>query len=153
MESDSDPTGETPTNHTSELYDVTPSEGAAANEISLSLPYGSRSVLIMVYTLAALLSVIGNMVVIIVLLIGTLSRTDLRVYLINLAAADLIMAIFCMPFTFTMTMLSTWIFSEPMCPIVLYMQTFSVTASVGTNMAIGVDRYMVVIHSLRSGVH
>ena len=62
------------------------------------------------------------------------------------------MAVFCMPFTFTMTMLGHWIFSAPMCPIVLYMQTVSVTVSVCTIVAIGVDRYWVVHYPLRSRV-
>jgi len=131
---------------------TTEREVTSIHNLSLALPYMSRIVLIVFYTLATLLSVVGNCIVIVVFLAGKRSRTDLRVYLINLAAADLVMAIFCMPFTFTMTMLSTWIFSEPMCPIVLYMQTVSVTASVCTNMAIGVDRFMVVVCPLRSRI-
>ena len=39
-----------------------------------------------------------------------------------------------------------------MCPIVLYMQTVSVTASVCTNMAIGVDRFWVVTFPLKSRI-
>ena len=116
------------------------------------LPYESQAVLIFFYTAATSLSVCGNIVAIVVLSIGKRSKTDLRGFLINLAVADLIMAIFCMPFTFTMTMLGSWIFSEPMCPIVLYMQTVSVTASVGTNMAIGVDRFFVVTFPLKSRI-
>jgi len=119
---------------------------------SLSLPYKSRIILIFVYSLATLFSVVGNMLVILVFLTGQKSRTDLSVYLINLAASDLVMAIFCMPFTFTMTMLRTWIFSEPMCPIVLYMQTVSVTASICTNIAICVDRYKIVINPLKARI-
>ena len=51
-----------------------------------------------------------------------------------------------------MTMLSNWIFSAPMCPIVLFMQTVSVTASVCTNMAIGIDRFWVVTFPLKSRI-
>lgn len=122
------------------------------NSTDHGLSYESRIVLITLYTTATVLSVVGNVVVIIVFTVGKRSRTDLRGYLINLAVSDLVMASFCMPFTFTMTMLGHWIFTEPMCPVVLYMQTVSVTASVGTNMAIGIDRFWVVRYPLRSRV-
>ena len=113
---------------------------------------GSRIVLILLYSLTTLLAVVGNIIVIIVFTLGWRSRTDLRIFLINLAVADLIMAMFCMPFTFTFTMLGDWIFSAPMCPIVLYMQTVSVTVSVFTNMAIGIDRFWVVLYPLKSRI-
>lgn len=119
-------------------------------EVGLGLGPESRIVLIVLYTVTIILSVGGNLLVIIVFTVGKRSRTDLSGFLINLAVSDLIMAIFCLPFTFTMTMLSNWIFSAPMCPIVLYMQLVSVTASVCTNMAIGVDRFWVVTFPLRS---
>lgn len=116
------------------------------------LPEQTQAVLIVLYSLTTALSVCGNFVVIIVFTFGKRSQSDLRGFLINLACADLIMAIFCMPFTFTMIMLDDWIFSEPMCPIVLYMQTVSVTASVCTNMAIGIDRFWVVTFPLKSRI-
>ena len=121
-----------------------------ANE--MGLPEESQVILILIYTAATILSVVGNALVILVFSLGRRSRTDLRAFLINLACADLIMAVFCMPFTFTMTMLGNWVFSAPMCPIVLYMQTVSVTASVCTNMAIGIDRYWVVTFPLKSRI-
>lgn len=118
----------------------------------VSLPMGCKIVLILLYSLTTLLSVVGNLVVIVVFTFGRRSRTDLRAFLINLAIADLIMAMFCMPFTFTVTMLNDWIFSAPMCPIVLYMQTVSVSVSVFTNMAIGIDRFWVVLFPLKSRI-
>ena len=128
------------------------SGNATARHINLGLPQDSQVVLIILYSITTLLSVAGNIVVILVFTLGRRSRSDLRGFLINLAIADLIMAIFCMPFTFTMTMLSNWVFSEPMCPIVLYMQLVSVTASVCTNMAIGIDRFWVVQYPLKSRI-
>ncbi|CAG5128113.1 unnamed protein product, partial [Candidula unifasciata] len=110
----------------------------------------TRTTLIVLYTLTILFSVVGNILVVIVFSKGGRSRTDIRPFLISLAVADLIMAIFCMPFTFTYVMTRTWIFSKPMCPIVLFMQHLSVSASVFTNMAIGIDRFLVVTFPLRA---
>jgi len=86
------------------------------------LPDEHQYVLIALYTSTTILAVTGNVIVIIVLTVGRRSRTDLRAFLINLAVADLTMAIFCMPFTFTTTMLHGWIFGAAMCTIVLFLQ-------------------------------
>ena len=143
------------------LYDLTTAANITRdpnNNISDSSQFqngfseGSRLILILLYSLTTLLAVVGNIIVIIVFTLGWRSRTDLRIFLINLAVADLIMAMFCMPFTFTFTMLGDWVFSAPMCPIVLYMQTVSVTVSVFTNMAIGIDRFWVVLYPLKSRI-
>ncbi|KAJ8318579.1 hypothetical protein KUTeg_003670 [Tegillarca granosa] len=106
--------------------------------------------LFVIYSLTTILSVFGNILVIIVFTRGRRSRTELRPFLINLALADLIMAVFCMPFTFAHTIYPMWLFSVPMCPIVLFMQLLSVVSSVFINVAIGVDRFLVVIYPLKS---
>lgn len=110
----------------------------------------SQAGLAALFTLTMLLSIVGNLFVVLVFARGRRSRTDLRPFLVNLAVADLIMAIFCMPFTFIYTMLKTWIFSKPLCPIVLFVQLCSVSGSVFTNMAIGIDRFLAVTFPLRS---
>ncbi|ESO94835.1 hypothetical protein LOTGIDRAFT_95290, partial [Lottia gigantea] len=114
------------------------------------LSQSSQIGLIILYTATALTAIIGNVLVVIVFAKGRRCRTDIRPFLINLAVADLIMAVFCLPFTFSSVMLKTWIFSRPMCPLVLCMQHLSVSASVFTNMAIGTDRFLVVMFPLRS---
>ncbi|XP_063443768.1 QRFP-like peptide receptor isoform X1 [Mytilus trossulus] len=105
--------------------------------------------LIVLYSLTTLLSLVGNIFVVIVFKKGKRSRTDLRPFLINLALADLLMAAFCMPFTFADAIFRTWIFSEVFCPLVLFIQMLSVAASVFTNMAIGIDRFLVVMFPLK----
>ncbi|XP_045133130.1 RYamide receptor-like [Portunus trituberculatus] len=55
--------------------------------------------LIAVYSLAAALSLLGNVTVILVLAFG--KRSSVRCYLINLAVSDITMAAFCIPFSYT----------------------------------------------------
>ena len=107
-------------------------------------------VLIVLYSVTTLLAILGNSTAIVIFTKGKRSKTDLRPFLINLAVADLIMAIFCIPFTFTYSLLGDWIFSEPMCPVVMFLQTASVTGSVSTNMAIGIDRFCAITFPLNS---
>ncbi|XP_067672121.1 prolactin-releasing peptide receptor-like [Haliotis asinina] len=116
----------------------------------LVLSEDSKIGLIFLYSLTTVLAIMGNLLVVLVFCKGRRCRTDIRPFLINLAVADLIMALFCMPFTFTSVMLKTWLFSKPMCPVVLFMQHLSVSASVFTNMAIGIDRLLVVMFPLKS---
>ncbi|KAL8591114.1 hypothetical protein ACOMHN_056174 [Nucella lapillus] len=119
---------------------------------TLFLSEGAKAGLIVLYTLTTLLSISGNILVVLVFMRGRRCRTDIRPFLINLAVADLVMAIFCMPFTFTFVMMKNWPFSKPMCPVVLFMQHLSVSASVFTNVAIGSDRFLVVMFPLKSRV-
>ena len=97
-------------------------------------------VLIIVYSISIILSFIGNLAVICVFLCGKRAKRDVASFLINLALADLLMAGFCMPYTFTETMLAHWIFGRVMCPLVHFMQILSVSVSIGTNVVIGIDR-------------
>lgn len=108
---------------------------------------------IFLFTFTTLFSIVGNGFAILVFVRGRRSRTDIRPFLINLALFDIITAVFCMPFTFLYTMMETWIFSKPMCTIVLFVQLLSVSGSVFTNMAIGIDRFIVVMFPLRSRVN
>ena len=113
---------------------------------------GTITGLTVLYSLTTLFSITGNIFVVLVFARGRRSRTDLRPFLINLAAADLIMAMFCMPFTFADVIIGEWIFYEPLCPVVLFVQFFSVSGSVFTNTAIGIDRFLAVTFPLRSRV-
>ena len=108
----------------------------------LELPLRWQGGLIFLYSSTALLTLVGNIVVLIVLTKGNRSRTQLSRYLINMAISDLCMAVFCIPFTYTKTMLGRWVFGEVMCPLVLFSQVLSVAVSIYTNTAIGIDRWV-----------
>ncbi|XP_052259727.1 RYamide receptor-like [Dreissena polymorpha] len=108
-------------------------------------------VFVLMYTVTTLLAIFGNSMAMVIFCKGKRSKTELRPFLINLALADLIMAVFCIPFTFTYHLLdSNWVFSEPMCPIVMFLQVVSVTVSVSTNMAIGIDRFCAIVFPLNA---
>ncbi len=64
----------------------------------VELPKNSQITLIILYTVTAVLSLTGNLTVIVVLVFGHRSKTEIRKYLLNLAVSDICMAIFCIPF-------------------------------------------------------
>ncbi|XP_070538170.1 neuromedin-K receptor-like [Ptychodera flava] len=115
----------------------------------LELPLNWRVGLICAFSVNIVLSTIGNIIVITVLLFSKRQQSELNLFLINLALADLTMAIFCMPFTFSTIMYGHWIFSTAMCPAVIFFQQVSVIVSVYTLIAIGIDRYFAVLYPLK----
>ncbi|XP_070544097.1 prolactin-releasing peptide receptor-like [Ptychodera flava] len=117
----------------------------------MALSFEWRTTLICAFSVNIALSIVGNIGVIIVLLVGR-SKTVLNRFLINLAVADLTMAIFCMPFTFPTIMYGHWIFSAGMCPTVIFLQHVSVFVSVYTLAIIGIDRYMAIMWPLKARV-
>ena len=107
-------------------------------DLALSIP-GQIS-LILLYSTSALVSLISNLLALLVLLLGIRSRTPLHPFVTNLMTSNLLMAVFCIPFSFTKVMLGRWVFGEFMCPLVLFMQILSVAVTIYTNIAIGMDR-------------
>ncbi|XP_067930824.1 RYamide receptor-like [Watersipora subatra] len=103
----------------------------------------------MLYILAILLGASGNITSLVVFTNGRRCNTDIRAFLINLALADLLMAVICLPFSFSSALLYNWTFPEPLCPIILFMQVLSVTVSVYTNTAISIDRFIAIRYPLK----
>ena len=98
-------------------------------------------ILITLYSLTAFLSLSLNIITIIVWFYGERSQsTEIWHLLVNLSLADIGMAIFCIPFTYTNVMLQHWIFPHPLCPVVNFTQLCFVFVSVWTLTIISIDR-------------
>ncbi|KAG1655956.1 RYamide receptor [Nymphon striatum] len=108
-----------------------------------------QTFLITLYSFTAIFSFAGNITVICVMIGGRRSSRDLRYLLTNLALSDIMMAIFCIPFTYTEVLLNRWIFSIKFCPIVQFLQHCTVTSSVYTLTVIGIDRFYAVMYPLK----
>lgn len=78
------------------------------------------SVRIILYSLVFLLSVLGNLLIIVVLIVNKRMRTVTNSFLLSLAISDLMMAIFCMPFSLIPSLLEDFIFGATMCKTVAY---------------------------------
>ena len=74
------------------------------------------------YSLIFFLSVVGNALVIVTLIQNKRMRTVTNVFLLNLSIGDLLLAVFCMPFTLIPTLLRNFIFGETMCVLIRYLQ-------------------------------
>ncbi len=98
--------------------------------------------LTLLYLLTSLVSFSGNIVSIVVLIVGKRSSSELKKYLINLSVSDILMALFSIPFTFTDFMLGRWVLPSILCPFAQFITIFSLCASVGTLTVIAVERFV-----------
>lgn len=105
---------------------------------------------ILLYSLIFLLSVFGNLLIIIVLAVNKRMRTVTNSFLLSLAVSDLMMALFCMPFTLIPNLLEDFIFGEAMCKITAYFMGISVSISTFSLVAIAIERYSAICNPLKS---
>ena len=82
----------------------------------------SGALQITLYSIIFLLSFVGNSLVIVTLVRQKRMRTVTNVFLLNLSISDLLLAVFCMPFTLIPTLLRNFIFGKVMCVLIRYMQ-------------------------------
>ncbi|CAM4489642.1 unnamed protein product [Leuciscus chuanchicus] len=113
-------------------------------------PKEMDSVRIILYSLVFLLSVLGNLLIIVVLIVNKRMRTVTNSFLLSLAISDLMMAIFCMPFSLIPSLLEDFIFGATMCKTVAYFMGMSVSISTFSLVAIATERYSAICNPLKS---
>ena len=92
------------------------------------------------YGASALIAIAGNCLVIGVVATNRAMRTVTNLYIANLATADVVIAVFCIPFQFYAALLQRWDLPIFMCNFCPFAQTVSVNVSVFTLVTISIDR-------------
>lgn len=75
---------------------------------------------ILLYCIIFLLSVFGNTLIIIVLVMNKRLRTITNSFLLSLAVSDIMVALLCMPFTLIPNLMGDFIFGEVICKTAAY---------------------------------
>ncbi|XP_063706409.1 neuropeptide SIFamide receptor-like [Culicoides brevitarsis] len=109
-----------------------------------------NSIIIPLYAVIFGCCVIGNLLVILTLAQNKRMRTVTNVYLLNLAISDLLLGVFCMPFTLVGQILRNFVFGKIMCKLIPYFQASSVSVAVWTLVAISLERYFAICRPLSS---
>nr|XP_003700734.2 PREDICTED: cholecystokinin receptor type A-like isoform X1 [Megachile rotundata] len=109
-----------------------------------------ETLIIPLYGTIFLLSIIGNSLVLITLARNKRMRTVTNVYLLNLAVSDLLLGVFCIPFTLLGQVLKNFVFGVTMCKLIPYFQAVSVSVGVWTLVAISLERYFAICRPLKS---
>lgn len=102
------------------------------------------------YIVIFVLALLGNGVVCYIVQSSPRMRTVTNYFIFNLAIGDVLMSLFCVPFSFiSILILGYWPFGVVLCHLVNYSQAISVLVSAYTLVAISVDRYIVIMWPLR----
>ncbi|KAJ2952254.1 hypothetical protein O0L34_g4531 [Tuta absoluta] len=118
-------------------------------EVLLSSPIVQACVYLM-YIAIFIVALVGNGMVCYVVYSFPRMKTVTNYFIVNLAVGDILMTVFCVPFTFVSTLaLRYWPFGAVMCKIVNYSQAVSVLVSAYTLLAISIDRYIVIMRPLQ----
>jgi hypothetical protein len=107
----------------------------------IALPEPFPTILALLYGGTTFVAFITNILAVFVLIKKMKTSADLRKYLINLAAADLSMALFSVPFSYTDVMYGYWRFPLFVCPFSRFMTICTACVSIFTLTAIGIERY------------
>lgn len=102
-----------------------------------------------IYTIVFVVGLMGNMLVIYVVIRYTKMKTVTNIYILNLALADEIY-ILGIPFLFTNNVLSYWPYGDFFCKVCMTADTMSQFASTFCLTVMSIDRYLAVVHPIRS---
>lgn len=92
------------------------------------------------FGMIGILGLVGNSLVVVVVAANPGMRSTTNILIINLAVADLLFVIFCIPFTATDFVLPYWPFGNVWCKIVQYLIIVTAYASVYTLVLMSLDR-------------
>ncbi|XP_019635258.1 PREDICTED: neuropeptide FF receptor 2-like [Branchiostoma belcheri] len=116
-----------------------------AGRSALKHGLGVTVVLVLGYVLVFVMCVAGNVLVCGIIAKNRNLHTVTNSFIFNLALADLLVALICMPVTLVYTIIYNWPFGDVICKLSIFMQGVSVGASVFTLVAVATDRYFAVV--------
>ncbi|XP_034947917.1 orexin receptor type 1-like [Chelonus insularis] len=105
-------------------------------------------ILITMHIIVFVCGILGNMLVCIAVYRNRSMRTVTNYFIVNLAIADLMVIIFCLPSTVLWDVYETWFLGEKLCKIIPYLQTVSVSVSILTLTSISIDRWYAICYPL-----
>ena len=103
-----------------------------------------------VFAIIVFIGFIGNMLVIIVIISNKRMVNTTNILILSLALADLFFIVFCVPFTAAAYALPRWPFGKIWCKIEQYLTYVCAYASVYTLVLMSLDRYLAVVHPIKS---
>nr|KAG5709656.1 hypothetical protein BaRGS_027681 [Batillaria attramentaria] len=106
---------------------------------------------VLFYVLAMLVDVVGNSLVIFIVSARRKMRTPTNVLLLNLAVADLLVALLCMWVHLGASITPDWPFGLGICKANMFAQVTAVTTSILTLTVISVERFVAIVFPLRRG--
>ncbi|XP_071442254.1 allatostatin-A receptor-like [Hetaerina americana] len=131
-------------------YNFTYSDDPAMEEDRHLLVHLVSIIVPVIFGIIVLVGLFGNALVVVVVAANQTMRSTTNLLIINLAVADLLFIVFCVPFTATDYALPYWPFGDAWCKIVQYLIVVTALASVYTLVLMSLDRFLAVVHPVAS---
>ncbi|XP_063990246.1 orexin receptor type 2-like [Diachasmimorpha longicaudata] len=112
-------------------------------------PRGWNLALIGIHATVFIGGIIGNSLVCAAVCRNYTMRSVTNYYIVNLAIADLMVIIICLPPTVLWDVTETWFLGNSFCKIIPYFQTVSVSVSILTLTFISIDRWYAICSPLK----
>ncbi|KAL5287693.1 NPFFR2.2 family protein [Megaselia abdita] len=106
-------------------------------------------ILISCHSVVFVTGLVGNALVCIAVYTNYSMRTVTNIYIVNLAIADFLVILVCLPPSVLWDVTNTWFFGNTLCKFITYFQNVSVTVAVLTLTLISIDRWYAICFPLR----
>uniref|UniRef100_A0A3B4AYI8 G-protein coupled receptors family 1 profile domain-containing protein n=1 Tax=Periophthalmus magnuspinnatus TaxID=409849 RepID=A0A3B4AYI8_9GOBI len=117
-----------------------------STDAQFSLPHTElvAALIILVVTAIILLTIVGNVLVIVAVLTSRALRAPQNLFLVSLASADILVATLVIPFSLANEVMGYWYFGSTWCAFYLALDVLFCTSSIVHLCAISLDRYWSV---------
>lgn len=121
-----------------------------ANETDDDFVETIKPIVTICFSLIGITGFLGNTLVIFVVLLNPQMRSTTNMLIINLAVADLLFVVFCVPFTAIDYVANEWPLGNAWCKMVQYLIIVTALASIYTLVLMSLDRFLAVVYPISS---
>uniref|UniRef100_A0A1I7XY14 G_PROTEIN_RECEP_F1_2 domain-containing protein n=1 Tax=Steinernema glaseri TaxID=37863 RepID=A0A1I7XY14_9BILA len=128
------------------MNDTVADEGAVGEVLRLCIP--CRVLAICLYSILSIVAIVGNSLIVLMILYFRRLHTPTNVLILNLAIADLLISLLCMPFSYWHVIIfddQRWVFGALFCKLFAFLQATAVFLSSWTLVVISFDRFMAIM--------
>ncbi|XP_029305568.1 neuropeptide Y receptor type 4 [Cottoperca gobio] len=98
------------------------------------------------YSITMVLGLVGNIGLICIIAHRREKVNVTGIFICNLSFSDILVCVFCLPFTVIYTLMDHWVFGSLLCRLVPFIQCVSVTVSVLSLVFIALERHQLIIN-------
>uniref|UniRef100_A0A3P9H8M8 Neuropeptide Y receptor Y4 n=1 Tax=Oryzias latipes TaxID=8090 RepID=A0A3P9H8M8_ORYLA len=102
--------------------------------------------LVSLYSATMVLGLVGNIGLICIIAHRREKVNVTSIFICNLSFSDILVCVFCLPFTIIYTLMDHWVFGSLLCRLVPFIQCVSVTVSVLSLVFIALERHQLIIN-------
>ncbi|MEQ2165477.1 hypothetical protein GOODEAATRI_017251, partial [Goodea atripinnis] len=102
--------------------------------------------LVVWYSATMVLGLVGNIGLICIITHRREKVNVTSIFICNLSFSDILVCVFCLPFTVIYTLMDHWVFGSLLCRLVPFVQCVSVTVSVLSLVFIALERHQLIIN-------